>query len=68
MSQIGPYTLLTVYVKLDPIPGAFHTPESAREAVESLLERTIPHYEPKVHVSKDQVAMGQLNADATTII
>lgn len=68
MASERPYTILTVYVNLDPVPGIFNTPESAREAVESLLKRTIPHYNPQVYVSKDDVALGQLNASVTQTI
>lgn len=39
---------LEVYVDLDRTPGAFHTPESAREQVERILKEMIPHYEPRV--------------------
>lgn len=39
---------LTVEVDLDPVPGVFHTAESARECVQSLLENGIPFYNPTV--------------------
>lgn len=39
---------LVVYVDLDPIPGAFHTKESAREIVEGTLKQRIEHYNPQV--------------------
>lgn len=37
---------LVLWVDLDPIPGAFHTPESAKECCESILKNSIPHYNP----------------------
>lgn len=37
-----------VSVDLDPIPGAFHTVEDAEMRIYGLLERSIPHYNPKV--------------------
>jgi hypothetical protein len=43
---------ITVEVNLDPIPGAFHTERSAKEAVQDIcrhaLAERIPHYEPIV--------------------
>ena len=42
---------LVVYVDLDPIPGTFHTKESARDQVERILKETIGHYDPLVHVA-----------------
>jgi len=37
---------LIVYVDLDPMPGAFHTEESAVNNVRGILESTIPWYNP----------------------
>lgn len=39
---------LVVMVNLDPIPGGFHTPEQAREAVEAMLLSRVGHYDPVV--------------------
>jgi hypothetical protein len=39
---------MLVIVDLDPIPGAFHTPEDAKERVEAMLLSNIPHYSPVV--------------------
>lgn len=39
---------LVVWVDLDPIPGSFHTPESAKKNVEAILKDYIPHYNPMV--------------------
>ncbi len=39
---------LEVTVDLDPIPGSFHTKESARDIVEATLIQRIGHYNPKV--------------------
>lgn len=44
---------LEVYVDLDPIPGAFHSVDSARNSVGALLYNAIPHYNPVVSVGKD---------------
>ena len=35
-------------VDLDPIPGAFHTKEDAKEAVLAILLSRIPHYNPVI--------------------
>jgi hypothetical protein len=40
--------VLTVTVELDPVPGTFHTLESAGEQLAALLMQTVPHYHPKV--------------------
>lgn len=39
---------LTILVNLDPIPGAMHTPEQARDSIQAMLLSRIPHYEPIV--------------------
>lgn len=41
---------LSVQVDLDPIPGAFHTPEDARHAIGMILNDRIPHYHPSVRI------------------
>lgn len=41
---------LIVKVRLDPIPGAFHTEESARRIVYQILHSQIGHYEPAVTI------------------
>ena len=41
---------LEVRVDLDPVPGAFHSADSAREIVEDILCRSIPHYYPVVSI------------------
>lgn len=43
-----PRIKLEVYVDLDRVPGAFHTPESARDSVSRILNDRIPHYNPGV--------------------
>jgi len=40
--------MLTVIVDLDPTPGVFHTPESAKQAIEATLLSRIGHYNPVV--------------------
>lgn len=42
---------MTVSVQLDPVPGAFHTPESARAIVEAILANQIGHYLPLVYLT-----------------
>lgn len=37
-----------VIVDLDPVPGAFHTEESAQKAIQAILLDRIPHYHPIV--------------------
>lgn len=37
---------MLVFVDLDPVPGVFHTKESAVETVNEILKRSIPHYNP----------------------
>lgn len=39
---------LEVWVNLDPVPGLFHTKESARQVVSDILRDQIPHYNPSV--------------------
>jgi len=39
---------LIVTVNLDPVPGTFHTQESAQEGVQAILTSMIPHYKPDV--------------------
>ena len=44
--------VLTVRLRLDPVPGAFHEPESARMHVQSILTQAIGHYGPDVRVAE----------------
>jgi len=39
---------LEVYVTLDPMPGTFHSKESARNVVDAILKERIGHYNPIV--------------------
>lgn len=39
---------LEILVDLDPVPGTFHTPESAKQCVEAILLSSIGHYHPIV--------------------
>jgi hypothetical protein len=43
---------LEVSVRLDPVPGAFHTKESAKNIVAHMLKERIGHYDPKVTIPK----------------
>lgn len=45
---------LTVYVDLDPVPGTFHTKESAQNAVRNILNGSIPHYNPLVSIAEEE--------------
>lgn len=45
---------LTVTVELDPCPGAFSTPHSARNIVRGILEDRIYHYSPTVDLVDDE--------------
>jgi hypothetical protein len=38
---------MEIEVDLDSIPGTFNTETSALESVESILNRSIPHYNPQ---------------------
>lgn len=44
--------VLEVIIDLDPVPGTFHTPESAEEVVQAILNSSIPHYHPNVKIKK----------------
>lgn len=39
---------LSVFVDLDPVPGYFHSKESAQNGVRGILQRSIPQYAPLV--------------------
>lgn len=39
---------LEITVDLDPVPGAFHTEESARKIIAQILNDRIGHYNPLV--------------------
>jgi hypothetical protein len=41
---------LAVYVDLDPVPGNFHSADSARNAIANMLDARIPHYNPMVSI------------------
>lgn len=43
---------LIVEVDLDPVPGLFHTAKSAQETVQSMLDASMPHYNPTVTLKK----------------
>lgn len=43
---------LDVYVDLDPVPGAFHSMDSARNCVGAILRNGIPQYNPLVSVGE----------------
>lgn len=45
---------LTVTVRLDPVYGTFHTPESVQEQVQAMLNWMIPHYNPLVTLVEEQ--------------
>lgn len=51
MKQIA----LFVYVNLDPVPGAFYTPESALANTRGILEGRMGHYEPQVAHAPDHL-------------
>lgn len=41
---------LEVTINLDPVPGSFHTVESAQEQVQAMLNSMVPHYKPTVAI------------------
>lgn len=45
---------LVVAVELDGVPGTFHTPESAQENVQAMLNSMIPHYNPTVKIQPSE--------------
>lgn len=45
---------LEVWVNLDPIPGTFHSKESAANIISALLNSSIPHYKPTVSTTNEQ--------------
>lgn len=45
---------LEVYVDLDPVPGTFHSKESARNVVANILNERIPHYNPMVSTTSEE--------------
>lgn len=44
--------MLEIILDLDPVPGTFHTKESARDQVEAILLSMIRHYNPVVLTPK----------------
>lgn len=53
---------LSVYVDLDPTPGQFHSAESARNTIYSMLQSTVGHYDPAVSIdSRDVRATGEMH-------
>lgn len=44
-----------VYVDLDPVPGTFHSQESAQNSIRGILLRAIPHYNPMVSLAPDHM-------------
>ena len=39
---------VTFLIDLDPVPGVFHTPTSARNVIQAVLLERFPHYLPVV--------------------
>lgn len=50
---------LDVWVDLDPVPGAFHSKESAQNHVRSILNDRISHYHPMVSTTNDQTTVNR---------
>ncbi len=44
-----------VYLDLDPVPGPFHTDESAKNNIQGILETYIDHYNPMVSHAPDDI-------------
>lgn len=40
-----------VYVDLDPVPGTFHSQESAQNVIRGILNDRISHYNPMVSLA-----------------
>lgn len=49
---------LAVYVNLDNTPGEFHSAESARNVVASILNGRIEHYDPMVSIEQYDTSKG----------
>lgn len=45
---------LEVWVNLDPVPGNFHSKESAANNVRNILRDAIPHYNPTVSTTSEE--------------
>lgn len=54
---------LAVYVNLDPVPGTFHSADSARNVVSNMLLQRIPHYNPTVSIESYDTAKEHGEAD-----
>lgn len=51
-----PRAIFLVGVDLDPVPGAFHTEESARTSIQQILRDRINHYNPSVQpISEESI-------------
>lgn len=44
-----------IYVDLDPIPGSFHSQESAQNILGFLFRHYIPHYNPTLSLAPDSI-------------
>lgn len=44
-----------VYVDLDPVPGAFHTQESAQMHLSWMLREALAHYNPLVSIAPNEL-------------
>lgn len=44
-----------VYVNIDPMPGVFHTDQSALDSLDDILKNAIPHYSPSVAHAPDSM-------------
>lgn len=59
---------LGVYVDLDPMPGAFHTVQSAKSHMLSVLGQAIGHYNPSVVIDSRDVSKAPHNPPAEGLL
>jgi hypothetical protein len=59
---------LGVYLNLDPIPGAFHTADNARNHVAHMLRDSIEHYDPVVSVDSYDTSVSRPEQDTLRLV
>lgn len=59
---------LGTYVNLDMVPGTFHTAESARNVVQSILNDAIGHYTPSVSIESYDTSKEHGEPPSTVVV
>jgi hypothetical protein len=57
-----------VYVNIDPMPGVFHTEQSALDRLDDILKNAIPHYSPSVAHAPDSMQPQPYPPNAMTVM